>query len=523
MPALNTHQLSFQLDNGDWLFRNLNLTLNKQLTGLVGRNGVGKSILISLLMDERNSTEGFVEKVGNIGHYSQLPSQLLNSDTSIACFLGVSDKLNAIKNISEGSCSQSDFDAISDDWDIENRLVELLESLGIQSDINVCCHTLSGGQMAMLQLHKLFDSNADILLLDEPTNHLDSFGRQWLIQRLKAFIGKVLVVSHDRVLLDHMQAIYQLTGLGLNYFTGNYQAYFEQTQTQQKALDQRIDNLKAEQKKIEKQAQKNKEAADQRAAQGNRLRKSGSQPKILMDAMKNKAEKNRSAALKNQTNQSARNQTKLQELEIQKEAIKPQAFYLPQENIVKKRTLLNVENCQLKRVSSKSLTFTISQVDKCHLSGMNGCGKSTLLKAINDRPLGDNGSIKKYEKTVYLDQHFGLLNESQTILESLIDESELPVNEARILLAGIGFRRESVYRLINKLSGGEKMKLSMLICSHQKQSPLLLLDEPDNHLDIESKNRLSQALSDYNGAFILVSHDPYFVNATKLNKQVIIN
>ncbi|PSW21767.1 ABC transporter ATP-binding protein [Photobacterium sanctipauli] len=523
MPALFTHQLSFQLDNGDWLFKNLNFSLNDRLTGMVGRNGAGKSVFLSLLLGRLSPTQGNATRQGKILSYSQLPSSLLHEDTSIADYLGINKKLDALKAIEQGRCDPKDFEVIGDDWDIIPRTEQTLKTLRIKPDLNAYCRTLSGGQLAMLQLHVLFESNAEILLLDEPSNHLDSIAKQWLIKKLSHFEGQVLLISHDRALLRHVDAIYQLTSLGLLYFKGNYDTYLAQSTAQTEALDRQIIHAKSEQKRLERQAQTNKEKAQQREAQGNRKRKSGSQPKILMDAMKESAGQSLGAKVTNQDNLMASNQAKLQRLKQQKEILKPQAMYLQQTESSKKKTLLQVENCQLAHSSGKPMSFTINQTERWYISGPNGCGKSTLLKAIHGAHANYEGSIRVNgsTSTVYLDQHFGLLKLESTILDSLMTTChELAESDARILLAGIGFRRDSVYRKVAYLSGGEKMKLAMLMVSHIKGPPLLLLDEPDNHLDIESKQILATALNNYRGAFILISHDQDFVRETELNKVV---
>lgn len=521
MPAIRTHQLSFQLDTGEWLFNDLNLNFNEKVAGLVGRNGVGKSVLVSLLSRKLLPTKGSVFTQGNVGHYSQLPSDLVNSQLTIAEFLGVSKQLSALKAIQQGSSNQRDFDVIAEDWTVEDRVNTDLLSLGIPTGPSAHCGCLSGGQLALLQLHRLFESDCEILLLDEPTNHLDTIGRDWLIKHMKQFEGVILVISHDRVLLNHVDAIYQLTSLGVDYFSGNYNAYLQQSRIADHALNKRIEGLKSEQKKLMRQAQINREKREQRESKGNQLRKSGSQPKILLDAMKNKAEQSQSAGLRNQRNQIDRNQSKLAVLETQQETVKSQTLYVQQAQELKKRTLLRVINCTLDYGSDKEMTFTVSQTERLHLDGPNGSGKSTLLKAIHGKHSLYKGEIKRYARTVYLDQYFGLLAPTDSVIESLLKHGNgLEEGSARILLAGIGFRRDSVYRKVTHLSGGEKMKLSMLLVSHIADGPLLLLDEPDNHLDIESKQRLATALNQYKGSFILVSHDAFFIEAVGVNKAL---
>lgn len=190
MPALIAYQLAFQLDTGEWLFQHINISLNDDLTGLIGRNGVGKSVLLSLLLGRLTPTKGSVSCQGQVGHYSQQPSELLGGTQTVADFLGVSEKLDAINAVEQGRCDAQYFDIIADDWEVATRTQQVLVDLGLPESPYVLCRDLSGGQLALLQLHKLFQSQADILLLDEPSNHLDARGRQWLIGQLRQFAGR---------------------------------------------------------------------------------------------------------------------------------------------------------------------------------------------------------------------------------------------------------------------------------------------------------------------------------------------
>ncbi|MEF1341219.1 ATP-binding cassette domain-containing protein, partial [Vibrio rotiferianus] len=159
--------------------------------------------------------------------------------------------------------------------------------------------------------------------------------------------------------------------------------------------------------------------------------------------------------------------------------------------------------------------------DKVHLLGKNGCGKSTLLKTMLGKFSLQSGELKINTPFYYLDQHFGAIQPEISMLGNLMQHCEgMKESDARTLLAGIGFRRDSVFRLGSVLSGGEKMKLAMLIVSHQPTQPLLLLDEPDNHLDLDSKIMLAQALSAYRGGFILISHDQDFAAESGVSRSI---
>ena len=237
--------------------------------------------------------------------------------------------------------------------------------------------------------------------------------------------------------------------------------------------------------------------------------------------MKDKAGQSQSSAVKQQRNQQAHNAAKLLSLRKKQVSLDPQAFYFSSLASTKKRTLLSIENCAFEYGCRGRYSFAIKQGERYHLQGRNGSGKSMLLKALHGIHHRFLGTVTRHVETVYLDQHFSLLNEQQSILESLLTcISGMTFGEARTLLAGIGFRRELVHRKVAHLSGGEKMKLSMLIVTHNDDDTVLLLDEPDNHLDIDSKNLLANALKEYKGAFILVSHDSSFVLDVNVNTVI---
>lgn len=202
---------------------------------------------------------------------------------------------------------------------------------------------------------------------------------------ITAIRGKVLIVSHDRALLRHVAGIYHLTSLGMQYYQGNYDEFFSQHTLKENALDRQITQLKSEQKKIERQQQASKEKAQQRRAQGVRLRKSGSQPKILLDAMKNKAEQSQSAAAINQQNQLRRNQQKLSDLQQQQEAIKPRHLHLAEFGQVKKSTVLRLEGYKLPYGSKEPIDLLLMQSERCYLTGSNGSGKSTFSRSFTSR------------------------------------------------------------------------------------------------------------------------------------------
>ncbi|EGA64556.1 ATP-binding cassette domain-containing protein [Vibrio brasiliensis] len=522
MPVIQANKISYQFDSGERLFDDISCSLVATRVGLVGRNGVGKSLFASILTDKVQPSSGSVMLNGTLASYSQLPSQLLSSSITVAQFLGYQEKLDAIQRIASGDCDSKWFDIVGDDWGLEHQLSQQLTELGLPPQVTFPCHLLSGGQLARLQLWKLFNSQFDLLVLDEPSNHLDGAARSWLVEQMARFPGHILLISHDRQLLRHMDQIWELSKLGLVQYGGNYDFYHQQKSTERAALERQIEAVRGEQKRLDVQAQKNREKAQQREAQGNKLRKSGSQSKLILDGMRDSATASVSNRLKNETSRKAMLEQKQQGLSERYEQIKQQKLYLEQGSQGRGK-VLNIVAGVLPFGRREPLNLILEGDSKLHLAGGNGCGKSTLLKVLQRQLSLSSGELQINRPVCYLDQHFGLLSPELSMLENMLEHcAGMLDNDARTLLAGIGFRRDSVFRQASQLSGGEKMKLAMLIVSHQPESPLLLLDEPDNHLDLDSKLLLADALRNYQGAFVIVSHDMDFVAESGVTKSYLL-
>ncbi|RTZ17694.1 ABC-F family ATP-binding cassette domain-containing protein [Vibrio aquaticus] len=508
MPKFYANNISYQFDNGDTLFDHLTFSMNQKRVGVVGRNGAGKSVLASIISGQIQPSSGSISKLHSCATYHQQAVSF--GQQNIAEFLGQADLLDALNHIESGDVSQHWFDVVGDNWDAEPQLKRALIELNLPCDPFMDCNQLSGGQQARLQLWQLFSGDHELLILDEPSNHLDRRAKQWLKHSMHEFGGHILLISHDRELLREMDEIWELSSLGLRVYGGNYDDYHARKQAETQALDRQLNQVVKQTKHLEIQQQKNREKAEQRAAQGNKIRKDGSQPKMLLDGMKESAEDSVSNRNKNTTLRRNLLDQKQQALSSQLEQIKPQKFYLSQGS-EQKHQVLNLESVVLPFGIQAPIALQVRANDKVHLTGLNGCGKSTLLKVVNGQYSPLSGQLQINCPVYYLDQHFSVVIHEQTLLDNLMNACVgLIESDARTLLAGIGFRSDKVFKLVQTLSGGEKMKLAMLIVSHQTEKPLLLLDEPDNHLDLESKILLASALSDYQGGFLLVSHDEDF-------------
>ncbi|WP_298774613.1 ATP-binding cassette domain-containing protein [uncultured Shewanella sp.] len=520
MPLLQASHLSYQFENGDYILKNISCTLQARLTGLIGQNGSGKSILTALLAQQRVPTSGSVNLNTQVQCYHQFPLNDIAPQLTIAQYLDVENILNALNKIKQGHSEDKWFDIIADNWLLEDEVSQLLLQINLPNNPHMLCSNLSGGQLSCLRLWKLFQSNAGLLILDEPSNHLDFRAKQWLIKQIHLFTGSILLISHDRLLLREMEHIWELSSLGLKEYGGNFDFYFNQKKQQQQSVERQLFNVKKQQQQLQAQHQSNKEKADKRAMMGKKIRQKGSQSKMLLNAKKDKATSRTSNRIKQYQSQNASLQQTLNHLNAHTQSTQKQHLYLPNPS-GKKCTLLHIDDGVLPYGYNLPIQLILHSNDKVHLRGANGCGKSTLFHVLLETTRLKQGGVNLNTPLFFLNQHIELSCQHQSVLNYVQHHSnETNETQIRTLLAGIGFRANTVYRTVKQLSGGEKVKLALLTVNLQVPVPLMLLDEPDNHLDIDSKQTLANMLAAYKGAFMLISHDDDFVKQCGITQSL---
>lgn len=513
MPICQAANLSYQLTNGAVLFENISFSLHSRLTGLVGSNGVGKSVLASLISGARKPTMGQIHVTYPVAVYDQQTDDAYDDCMTVAQYLGVEPVLDAIRRVTEGECSEELFDRIGDDWMVEKNLCDQLLAIGLPPDIHFNCRNLSGGQLTRLRLWYLFYHHKGLLLLDEPSNHLDRAGKHWLVNEMHRYSGCILLISHDRMMLREVDEIWELSKLGLARYGGNYDFYRHEKTLMAAAVEREIGHLKRQEKKLNRKLQSNREKADKRAAQGNRIRKSGSQATVLLDYQKNSAEAAASARRKQDAAQVENLKQKATSLRERQETWQVVRLTLPDRTPLRGQ-VLTLNKVKLPFGSQKEVNMQLSGANKIRLLGSNGCGKSTLLKVIEGDLQPLSGEVRLKSKTSYLDQNFSWINGNMTVLNNFMHAAEeLDEPAARARLAGAGLTADEIGKPADQLSGGQMMKLAVLMVGFQPGQPLLLLDEPDNHLDLDSKRVLADALKQYQGPFMIVTHDNDFAAA----------
>lgn len=511
------HQLHFELGS-TVLFDQLDFQLNKhKLTGLIGRNGQGKSQLLQCLLTQKNITGQVAWNCA----YAFLPQQHQLTNQTIAQVLQIEDTLKALKRIECGQATFEDYDLAEGNWNLPQYWQEQLSKAGLTTAFDFPVTALSEGQKTKLALCRLFNLKDHYLLLDEPSNHLDASGRDWLISSLLAHPMGALVASHDRQLLNQMQHILALDNFGLHAHSGNYAHYKQITDTLEAALELSIDQHKRELKQQTIKQHETLMKQQKKQSTAKKKRNSGSQAKVILDFKQNKADQQLGQITRQQHRQLEFQKEALRDKTSRLEVIKAQQFEFsstqPQSGeLVRLNGVLHPYHCNL------SFHFALLADEKLHLCGENGAGKSTLLHLIARLHTSDDSLFFKRARCLYLDQRFSFLDSRYSAVENLrLLNSEYDEVFWRNKLGQLRLRGDSTLRPIAQLSGGEQLKVALTALAYPAESiDLLLLDEPENYLDIVSRELLACAIRDFKGAVILVSHDVDFVRQCGIHQEI---
>lgn len=504
------------------LFTNLSFQLPiGQFTGLIGRNGQGKSLLMSIL-DGEKTTLPYSGQISWLHPHQHLHQFQRIQSATIAETLEIEDLYFCFERINNGTATLTDFDQVEHLWHLPSEWQQLLESADLPTDLGKSTNQLSEGQKTKLALCRLFLLKDHYLLLDEPSNHLDTQGRKWLVQQMELHPTGGFIICHDRLLLAHVEGIFNLNHLGLHYYGGNYDLYHRQHQLQIQALSHSVLQEKRDLKQLKEQQHQSQMKAQKRKKTGEKLRASGSQATILLDAKKEQSEQSLSQLKKQQIKQLTQAKDELQHKQHQLEYYKSQSFEFTQPTKTSGE-ILRCYELKIAYASTNPIQLAIKAGEKIHLRGVNGCGKSTFLKTIQGLIKPIAGEIYSNAKLVYLDQNLCLLNQNISAYEFLKSiDSNLSEQEIRTALGNLQIRREKSLVPISSLSGGERLKVALVALKFQTVE-LLLLDEPDNHLDIQSRELLARAIRSFHGSVILVSHDELFVKECGIEESYLLN
>ncbi|MER5438267.1 ABC-F family ATP-binding cassette domain-containing protein [Streptomyces sp. NPDC002790] len=510
--------LSFSWPDDTPVFDGLSFSVPTGRTGLVAPNGAGKSTLLKLIAGELKPTGGSVTVHGVLGH---LPQNLpLAGSLTVAEVLDVAEIVRALDAVESGDVSEEHFTVIGDDWDIEERTRAELDSLGLGAlGLDRRLDTLSGGQIVSLGLAAQLLRRPDVLLLDEPTNNLDLDARRHLYDVLERWNGCLLLVSHDRALLERMERIAELHHGELRWYGGNFTAYEEAVSAEQDVAEKNVRNAEQEVKREKRELQQARERAERRASNAARNLKSAGLPKIFAGTMKRGAQESAGRAGQTHAARVGDAKARLDEAERAVRDDPRLVLDLPDTKVPAGRTLVLAEHAQVRHgerdlFSAGGLDFAVRGPERIALTGPNGAGKTTLLRLVSGDLQPSGGSVKRADgRIAYLSQRLDLLDPERTVAENFAAFAPgRPAAERMNLLARFLFRGPRAQLPVGVLSGGELLRatLACVLCA-EPAPQLLLLDEPTNNLDLVGVGQLESALGSYQGAFMVVSHDERFL------------
>lgn len=522
MACISAMGLSVAFEPHPPVFRSIELHLAAEPVALIGANGSGKTLLAECLADIRAPTEGQVTKQVPVAFLSQQAAEQVHQG-SVAEFLDVAEPLKALQRLLAGNGQVNDLSLLEERWTLEQDLAEQMAAFHLDAALlDAPVSSLSGGQRTRLHLLKLSRLGDTYLILDEPTNHLDRAGRQWLAGWIRQRSAGTLVITHDQFLLQGFTQLLELREGQLHRHGDGFAAYQQSRAHALAKAQQDQQHARLTLKKERQQQQQEKERHEQRAARGKVKASKKDMPKILMDARKDRSEATGGRIA--QKHQMAQHQ-ELQRMQTAQAVMgqhNPLAFPLTEPEPIS-GCLLLLNEVRLPRIeAAPALNWQLMSGERWWLNGPNGSGKSTLLAAIIGRLPSLSGQLQVRGTQLLLDQHLTLLTPEMSALENF-KQSNPGWTEAdyRERLALLRLRGERALLPVRLLSGGERLKVALAISLMGPTSAqLVLLDEPDNHLDLESQQLLAEVLSQYRGTLLVVTHSEPLARAMQLDRQM---
>ncbi|GAB4043372.1 ABC-F family ATP-binding cassette domain-containing protein [Spirosoma litoris] len=516
---LTLQNLSYIHPNKDLLFDNINLSINRHdKVALIGNNGSGKSTLLKIMAGVLQPSTGSV-KFDSLPYYIPQHFGQFN-DFTIGQALQIEDKLTALAEILAGHVTEANLALLNDDWTIEERCQEALTYWGLADfALTQKMETLSGGQKTKVFLAGIAIHQPELVLLDEPSNHLDTLGRQLLYNFIESSSITLIVVSHDRVLLNLLDSVYELSKRGITVYGGNYDFYTAQKQIESNALTQ---DVRSKEKALRKAREVERESVERQQkldARGKKKQEKSGLPTILMNTFKNNAEKSTSRLKGVHTEKVGAISQELSELRSALPETDKMRFGFDNSTLHKGKILVTAKGINYgynhRLLWQQPVDFQLISGERVALKGLNGSGKTTLIKLILGQISPTIGTIYRADnQSVYIDQDYSLITNRLSVYEQAqqFNTTALQEHELKIRLNRFLFTKDYWDKPCSVLSGGEKMRLMLCCLTIRNQAPdIIILDEPTNNLDIQNIDILTAAINEYQGTLIVVSHDQHFL------------
>ena len=543
--SISIQQISYIHPDKEVLFSDLNFAISKgQKLGLVGNNGCGKSTLLQIIAGQLSPSSGVIVRPNDLYYIPQHFGQY--DSLTIAQALQIERKQQALHAILAGDVSNENFTILNDDWNIEERSITALDLWGLgQFTLSYPMNLLSGGEKTRVFLAGMDIHHPSVILMDEPTNHLDSSGRQRLYDWVEKYRSTLLVVSHDRTLLNLLPEICELEKHQINYYGGNYEFYKEQKTLMQEALQQRIEEKEKALRIARKVARETAERRDKQNVRGEKSNIKKGVPRIVLNALQGKSEKSTSKLtgvhqekaekLTNERNQlrGSLSPTAALKTDFNSSSLHTGKILVTAKEINFSYHSNSINNdIQENSISKQQLwqapvSFQLKSGDRLRIEGANGSGKTTLLKLITGQLQPQEGTLTRTDFSyVYLNQEYSIIDDRNSILEQAyaFNSRNLPEHEIKIILNRYLFPASEWDKSCRKLSGGEKMRLAFCCLMISNNTPdMFILDEPTNNLDIQSIEIITATIKNYAGTVIAISHDNYFIQEIGVEQCILLS
>jgi ATPase subunit of ABC transporter with duplicated ATPase domains len=522
--SLACSALSFQWPDGTAVFDGLSLSFGRGCTGLVGSNGAGKSTLLGLLAGRLRPSAGSVTVSGSLAYLPQ--NVTLDTALRVDEALGIAERRRSLQAIEEGDVHEEHFETIGEDWDVEERALATLGSLGLGGvELDRTVGQMSGGETVLLRLAALLLERPDVLLLDEPTNNLDLHARKRLYEAVDAWhSGVLVVVTHDRELLERVDGIAELRSGTVSWYGGGWSAYQEALATEQDAAGRMLRAAEADVRRQKRELEETQIKLARRQRHSKKMDVERRAPKIVAGERKRSAQE---SAGKLRVLQQSRLSEARDRLGEAADAVRGDAeirVSLPHTVVPAGRTVLSLREVRPQYGRLREASLEVHGPERIALIGRNGAGKTALLRTLTGELPALSGEARTFVPLRFLPQRLDVLDEELSVMANVAREAPgVTDNHIRSQLARFLFKGARAQQPAGTLAGGERFRAALAAMMLAEPAPqLLMLDEPTNSLDMASVRQLTSALESYGGALIIASHDLPFLESVGITRWLLM-